>query len=104
MSDSTVVINGTTYILSPLRCKYLRQISEVLASGTLAPTKGIYTEIEKFMPYIAASIKEKVPTFDQALLDELTLQEFMDTWTQVVAISGIRVVPKEETAAVPVVQ
>ena len=97
-----VTINGVSYELSPLRCKHLREISEILSKGTLAPAKGVYSEVEKWMPYIAASIKTKKPDFDATLLDELTLQEFTDTWNSVIGISGIKVVSKGE--AIPAQQ
>lgn len=101
MAENTITINGTTFELSSLKCKHLRQISEILQSGSLAPAKGVFAEVEKWMPFIAESIKVKTPDFNTQLLDELTLQEFTDTWNNIVAISGIKVVPGagRETAA-----
>lgn len=88
---NSVTINGQSYELSPLRCKHLKQISALLTQDTqIVPGKGVYAEIEKWMPFIAQSIKIKNPTFDEALLDELTLQEFQDTWNAVVQMSSIR--------------
>lgn len=94
MSD-VAVINGQSYLLSPLRCKHLRIISEKLAAGASMP-KGVYSEIEQWMPFIGDSIQVNTPNFDRALLDEMTLQEFTDSWNTLVSISGIKVVTKGE--------
>jgi hypothetical protein len=95
--DAKLTINGTDYELSPLRCKHLKEISAILKNGITAPTKDVYSEIEKWMPYIADSIKVKTPTFDASLLDEMTLQEFTDTWNAIVALSGIKVISNSVT-------
>ena len=96
MSEANVTINGTVYPLSPLRCKHLRAISASLADGSMSvKPRGVYSEIEKLMPYILDSVRVGTPLFDPALLDELTLQEFIDTWNALVAMSGIKVVSKE---------
>lgn len=95
--ENKIVINGQEFALSSLRCKHLRQISQILQDITSAPPKGVFSEVEKWMPFIAESIKVKTPDFNSALLDELTLQEFTDTWNNVVALSGITVVPKANT-------
>lgn len=94
--ENSITINGTKFELSALRCKHLRQISEILQSTATTPPKGVFSEVEKWMPFIAESIKVKTPDFNQTLLDELTLQEFTDTWNNIVAISGITVVHKAD--------
>lgn len=98
MSETTVTINGTEYTLSPLRCKHLREISEQLQNGALNAPKGVYSEIARWMPYITTSIKIKSPDIPNDLVDELTLQEFTDTWEKILQLSGIKVVPKGEQA------
>ena len=97
--ENSITINGTTFQLSSLRCKHLRQISQILQDSATTPAKGVFSEVEKWMPFIAESIKVKTPDFNSTLLDELTLQEFTDTWNAIVAMSGITVVPKAEQPA-----
>src|SRR5208282_917836 len=92
--ENSITINGTKFELSSLRCKHLRQISEILQGSSTTPPKGVFSEVEKWMPFIAESIKVKTPDFNATLLDELTLQEFTDTWNNIVAMSGITVVNK----------
>ena len=99
--ENSITINGTKFELSSLRCKHLRQISEILQNAVSTPPKGVFSEVEKWMPFIAESIKVKTPDFNSTLLDELTLQEFTDTWNNIVAMSGITVVPKATTETVP---
>lgn len=94
MSENSVTINGKTYPLSSLRCKHLRQITKILSEGRSG--QG-FSDIEKWMPFIAESIKIQSPNFNPEELDELTLQEFSDTWETIVKISGVKLVRGEVT-------
>lgn len=86
----TVTINNTDYTLSPLRCKHLKKIQEVLAQGVKG--KGVYAELERWVPFIGDSIRATTPSFQDSLLEELTLQEFTDTWQAIIGMSGIKLV------------
>jgi len=93
MPEQKVTIEGKEYILSPLRCKHLRQISAILREQ---PTGGLFSAIERWMPFVSDSIKIKTPDFDPALIEEMTLQEFNDVWKKIIEISGIALSPKGE--------
>lgn len=94
---STVVKIGTKeYELSPLRLKQLKKIASVLESGTLSPTTGGYGEIDKWLPFILDSVKVSSPNVTIEELEEMSLQEFLDTWNTLIAMSGIKMVSQGE--------
>lgn len=95
MSEAKVTINKKEYILSPLKMKYLKQISTILSAG-VATTGGVYSSFERWMPFIVASISENAPEFTNEMMDEMTVQEYTDTWTKLLQISGIQVTNKGE--------
>lgn len=102
MSESTVVkINGKEYTLAPLRMKHLKQITKILAAPR---TTSLTERFEIWYPFIEFSIKEGgASDFNKEELDELTMQELIDTWTKVQGISGINIVAKagEKAPTVP---
>jgi hypothetical protein len=97
--SNKITIAGKEYVISPLRMKHLRQITEMLKQD--APT-AVYESLSRFFPYIAASIQEKQPEFKQESIDDGTLDEINTAWIAVIDYSGIKIVPKVETKpAVP---
>lgn len=92
--DDQVVINGTTYTLSSLRIKHLKEISKMIASPG---SGGLIDKLSSWSKFMDFSIRQNQPNFDAALLDELTLTEMLDLWTKVQNLSGIQVTPKGET-------
>jgi hypothetical protein len=86
-----VKINGSAYNLSPLRLKYLRQITEMLREDT--PT-DLYENLSRFFPFITISIKEYHPNFTQEILTEGTLGEISDAWSALIECSGIKLSTK----------
>jgi len=92
-----VTISGKEYRVSPLRCKHLKEISKIISSTQFSPQAGTYQDLERWMPFILASLKVNHPDFTTEDLEEMTLQEFTSIWSKVVEISGITVVSKGET-------
>ncbi len=92
--NNKVKLNNQEYTVSPLKCKHLRKISELVKSG-LAST-GTFSDLEQFAPFILDSVKVNHPDFTEDLIYESTLQEVLDTWNTIVAISGIEFKPGEK--------
>lgn len=95
--SNKVTINGKSYELSPLRCKHLKRISELVAQAIPDDKAGVYGVIEKWMPFILDSIKVNTPDFPESELQEMTLVEFNLAWASLVSISGIEVTTKGES-------
>ena len=89
-----VVINGEAYRLSPLRCKQLREIAELLLEGDL--TYNAYETIEEWLPFVLESLKVKHPDVSPKLIEELTIEEFNSILATVISISGIKLTSKNE--------
>lgn len=92
-----ITINGKEYILSPLRLKHLRRINETLKE---APSGSIAVLLDRYSPYVTASIQEHNPDFKKEQLEELTFAEFLGAWQSTLTASGI-IVQKKEGEAVP---
>lgn len=93
--DPKVTIDGKAYLVGPLRCKHLRQISKLLKDKSQQNTTD-FTSVERWMPFVLDAIKSKNPEFKEETLDEMTLQEFNDTWNLIVGISGVQLTAKGE--------
>jgi hypothetical protein len=85
-------INGKEYTLSPLRLKHLRRINDTLKEP---PSGSIAVLLDRYSPYITASIQGNDPDFKKELLEELTFEEFLNTWQLTLRASGIIVQKKE---------
>jgi hypothetical protein len=94
-----VTINEQEFEVSPLRCKHLRTISKILRDKS-AQTATDFSSVERWMPFVLDSLQIKHKDFTQDKLDEMTLQEFNDTWEKIVAISGVQLAGKGETKPV----
>lgn len=94
--DRQVTIDGKEYTVSPLRCKHLRQISKILKNKEAQSIQD-FSSVERWMPFVLDSLKTLHSEFTQDQLDEMTLQEFNDTWEKIVAISGVQLTGKGET-------
>lgn len=90
-----IVINGKSYRLSPLTCKALRQISELMLDGELS-SDDAYETIVNWMPFILESLRVNHPNVTEALVEELSLEEFNTVITSVIKISGIKLTSKRE--------
>jgi hypothetical protein len=90
-----VRVNGKEYVISPLKCKHLRKISEILSQTTEAP-QGAYGEIAKWLPFILASVQVEQPNVTIEELEEMTLQDFTDIWLAITEISGYKMVKRGE--------
>lgn len=103
MSDTaTITIAEKEYIVSPLRCKHLKEITKLLADSSKRVTTNTYADIDRWMPFMLDSLRFKNPDIDENILGEMTLQEFQDGWGEIVRISGIKVVNKGgEAQSVP---
>jgi hypothetical protein len=88
-----VSINDQTFLLTPLKCKHLRTISSILRDKS-AQTATDFSSVERWMPFVFDSLHAKHPDFTQEMLDDMTLQEFNDTWEKIVAISGVSLAKK----------
>jgi hypothetical protein len=86
-------IQGQVYEIGPLKCKHLRQISVILKDKS-AQTATDFSSVERWMPFVFDSLKLKNADITQDLLDNMTLQEFNDTWEKIVAISGVSVIKR----------
>jgi len=86
MSTATVTINGVDYRFSKLRCKHLKKITEMLQEKK---NRGIYEELERWMPLIGDSIRYENKDFSDDTLQEATLDEIANAWKTIVASSGI---------------
>lgn len=53
---------------------------------------GSYSDLDRWSPFVASSIKIEHPEFESVLLEELTLEELTQTWNNIIRISGIKVV------------
>lgn len=88
-----VLINGKEYKISKLRCKHLRQLSEVLAVAKEEKAKGeapgLYASLERWMPFIIDSIKVNHPEFGQAEVDDMTMDEVLYVWNAITAYSSV---------------
>lgn len=91
----TVTIDRRVYVLSPLRCKHMRQISDILSEQAHL-SNSMFDELERWTPFILASIRIEHPAILPELLDEMTLDEFNNTWNAIISISGIKVVKSAE--------
>ena len=94
MIQKEVTINNRQYMATPLRCKHLRMMDEILAELKNNPekrAKSRYGEIEPWLPFIVDSIKATSEGFTMEDLAEATAQEIFDTWTTITNISGIKV-------------
>jgi hypothetical protein len=80
------------YVLSPLRLKYLRRINDTLKE---TPTASMAVLLDRYSPYIAASIETLNPGFQTELLEELTFEEFLGAWQTTLKVSGIVIQKKE---------
>lgn len=89
---TSVTINGTEYQLSPLLCKHLKQITQLL--NDTSTRIAVYADLERWMPFVVASIKMKHPEVPDEITGEMTMQQFTDCWNDVLALSGIVLVPK----------
>jgi len=96
--DRKVTINEKEYEISPLRCKHLRTISKILRDRTQTTTD--FSSVERWMPFVLESLQIKHKEFTQEMLDEMTLQEFNDTWERIVAVSGVQLASKGEVKPV----
>lgn len=89
-----ITIGGNLYEVSPLRCKHLKQLSTITGQGDVI--RGTYADLERFAPYITFSLQQKQPEFTQDMLEDATLQEFLDAWNAVISCSGIKFVTSGE--------
>jgi hypothetical protein len=86
-----VTLGGKEFPISPLRVKHLKQITSMLAGDV--PT-GVYESIERFFPFMVASIQVEDPTFNSEKLEDATLDEINKAWTAIIDCSGIKIVTK----------
>lgn len=91
LQKTAVTIDGKEYTISPLRLKYLREISEMVSKPV---TASAYASIERFFKYITLSIQEKHPEFKSETIDECTADQAIAIWTDVLNLSGIRIISK----------
>ena|ERR1700677_3678022 len=91
MPVTQVVIGTTAYELSPLRMKYIKQVSALVKEQ--APTE-VYASVSRFFPIITASIQTKNPTFTEDKLEDATLEQVLTAWAAVVDVSGITITTK----------
>ena len=93
--EDTVTINGKNYKAGKLRCKHLRQVSTIIKEMKDHKNPGTFDMIDSYMPFILDSLREYDPKVTISDLDEMTLQEFNDTWAVIIAISGVQLVSGE---------
>ena len=90
-----VKINDVEYEISPLKMKHLRRISEMVSEGK-DMRNATFTDLDRWVTFMADSIKEKNPSFTEDMLGDLTMTGFAELWKSIIEISGIRFVPKGE--------
>ena len=90
--EDFVVIDGNQYAVAPLKCKHLREVSEILRSTKTSVPTSVYEDIDRWTPFVLYSIQKKNPDFTKELLEDATLTEFLEAWQTIISISGIRVV------------
>ena len=89
-----IVIDSKIYRLSPLKCKSLKQISELMSEGELSSDEARET-IENWTPFVLASLRIEHPNVTKDLVEELTLEEFNSVLTSVISLSGIKLTTKQ---------
>ena len=89
---SSITINGQSYEVSPLRCKHLRTITEML---TRPQPSALWASLERWLPYIKDSIVVKNPQFKESELDEMTIEELNSARLTILQVSGIILVDKQ---------
>ena len=90
-----IEINKKAYWLSPLKCKTLKRMSELMLEGELA-SEGAQEIIESWMPFILESLRVEHPNTTEDLVEQLNLEEFNAVLTSIFAISGIKLTSNVE--------
>lgn len=93
-----IKIVGRSYILSPLRCKYLRRLTEEYEEQRGVPS--IEETIQMTLPYILESLRECQPWITNEVLDEMIVEEMNDVFKEVIKLSGMTL-SKKETELLP---
>jgi hypothetical protein len=75
--------------------KHLKKISLLLKESSPADIVGV-ASIERWLPFILESLRTYQVDFPQEELDEMTLQEFHDTWNTIAQVSGIKIVGEKK--------
>lgn len=98
-----VMICGTEYTISKLKCKHLRDIDVILkdfkALRTSGRIPGLYDTLQKWMPFIIESIQVHNKEFGQEIIDEMTMDELVTVWNQLLSYSGITLTGETKPAA-----
>lgn len=100
--SNKIIIAGKDYEISKLRLKHLRKLSEVLLEVKRQKEAGeqgqLYDRVNSWGEFIIASIQIKHPEFGQEQIDEMTMDEVLAGWNQVLAFSSVQLVGETKTA------
>lgn len=90
-----ITINNQLYKISPLKCKHLREITEVLLLKE--PNNNLLSLIEHWGSFIYESLKVKHPEVTRDFVENLTLEQVKELQNSVLEISGIKFVSNSES-------
>jgi len=98
-----VTIGGQEFDAAPLKLKHIKEINKIVADKQANPKPAGYSnDIEPWIPFMLESLKACDQNVSVELLeDKMTLQEFNDAWTKIMANSSlagtVQLVAKQES-------
>lgn len=99
MINDKMTFNGKEYTFTPLRCKHLKKIQEIVKSkkDNPGPQSG-YDEFSQWAPFLVDSLRVNHPDITQEAIEEMTLTEFAEALKLITELSGVQIVSGEQRA------
>lgn len=99
MINDKLTFNGKEHTFSPLRCKHLKKIQEILSQrkSNPGPQSG-YDEFSQWAPFLLDSLKVNEPDITIQDVEEMTLNEFAQAMKILTDISGVQILEGEKRA------